>query len=132
MTEERIAQIEQAIAELGPAYSQRAVYRKVGGSHDQLQAYLRAREATLPQAPSRRTSAPVDTQAVVAAMPAQAPSTLEEELQALTDAESAAEHRLSQLEELSQRQLLSESEEIDMILLELRLGTLAVNIARAQ
>jgi hypothetical protein len=132
VTEERIAQIEQAIAELGPAYSQRAVYRKVGGSHDQLQAYLRAREATLPQAPSRRTSAPVDTQAVVAAMPAQAPSTLEEELQALTDAESAAEHRLSQLEELSQRQLLSESEEIYMVLLELRIGTLAVNIARAQ
>ena len=63
MTPERVEQIEQAIAELGERYSQRAVYRKVGGSHTQLQAYLKAREATLPQAPRRRSSAQVDTAA---------------------------------------------------------------------
>ena len=55
MTEERIAEIEAAIVALGPAYSQRAVYRKVGGSHTQLQAYLKAREASLPHAPSPRS-----------------------------------------------------------------------------
>ena len=132
MSPERIAQIEQAIAALGEHYSQRRVYQMVGGSHDALQRYLRAREATMPQAPSRRTSAPVETQAVVQAMAEQAPSTLQEDLDAARQAEQHAEQRLSLLEEKSQREMLSEAEEIEQVRLERRLGTLAVVITRLE
>jgi hypothetical protein len=105
------------------------VYDKVGGSYHQLSQYLKAKRAT---ASGRRGSAAVSAETVLAAMAEQVPSTLEEELQALTDAEQAAESRLSVLEEKSQHEMLSESEEIEMVRLERRLGTLAVNIERAQ
>ena len=132
MTEERIAQIEVAIAELGPAYSQRAVYRKVGGSHEQLQRYLRAREATLPDAPSRRVSTPVDTQAVLQAMPQQVPTSLQEDLAAAVEAEQVAEGRLAQLEAKAATEMLSEQEEVESIRLERRVRNLAAVITRLE
>ena len=132
MTDERIAQIEQAISELGERYSQRRVYQLVGGSHDQLQAYLRAREATLPHVPTRGRAATVDPVQVVAAMPAQTPSTLAEDLAAAVDAEQAAEARLAQLEVKAATDMLSEDEEVESIRLERRVRNLAAVITRLE
>ena len=132
MTPERVQQIEAAIAELGERYSQRRVYQMVGGSHDALQRYLRAREATLPQAPSRRSPATVNTAAVVQAMAAQTPSTLHEDLAAAIDAEQAAEARLAQLEAKAVTDMLSEDEEVESIRLERRVRNLAAIINRLE
>ena len=132
MTEERIAQIEAAIAALGEGYSQRKVYQMVGGGHSQLQAYLRAREATMPDAPSRRSRAPVNTAVVVQAMPQQAPTSLMEDLLAAQDAEQAAEARLAELESRASSDMLSESEEIESVRLERRVRNLAAVITRLE
>ena len=43
MTESRIAEIEQAIAELGAQWNNRLVHKKVGGNYEALAAYLKVR-----------------------------------------------------------------------------------------
>ena len=133
---ERIAAIEAYIAQQereGKPWSGRSIYRALGGSHAIVNDYMKAR-AHLHGSPraGQRPRTPPTTAEVRQAMAEQVPSTLAEDLDAARQAEQHAEERLSLLEEKSQREMLSESEEIEQVRLERRLGTLAVVITRLE
>ena len=135
MEQARIDAIERYIAgeeAAGREWSGRAVYRAVGGSHDNVQRYLKAREATQPRRNGRGSPPPVDTAAVVAAMPAQVPTSLQEDLDAALQAEQAAEARLAHLEAKAATDMLSEDEEVESIRLERRVRNLAAVITRLE
>jgi hypothetical protein len=126
MTDERMQAIEQAIAAqeaAGRNWTNQSIYDNVGGNYGGLAQYLKARRA---QARGEEVAT------AVAAVEAPEPTSLQEELAAAEAAEQYAEARLSLLEEQATRQLLSEAEEVEVLRLERRLGTLASVITRLQ
>jgi hypothetical protein len=124
MSPERMAAIENVIAvqeAQGLAWTNLSVYKAVGGKYATLSQYLKARRA------SQRADAttPASATAILDQMEREVPASLLEELQAATDAEQAAEARLSVLEAKSVQEMLSEAEEIEAIRLERRVRNLA-------
>ena len=130
MNEERVQAIEAAISAQearGQQWSNLSVYGSIGGNYAELSQYLKARRAQ-GRGPGRGGGA---AEAVAdETTQHQAPTSLQEELEAAQDAEQFAEARLSLLEEKATREMLSTDEEIEVLRLERRLGTLAAVITR--